>query len=163
MIFGSKVLELSGALRAAQRAEPSAGAEVLAFGLRDAPGDRRVDNGFMAAHTAGLRIPRRRVEHIQALTAEIGARERIIAHLLALVTRTTVYFFTVACLTAALITYINGKHTAAVVWGSVGLVLVVLLVGVKGGRLLLRRVIAALREEITETESGESRRAGRTK
>jgi len=117
----------------------------------------------MAAHTAGLRIPRRRVEHIQALTAEIGVQERIIAHLLALVTRTTVYFFTVACLTASLITYVNGKHTAAVVWGSIGLVLVMLVAGVKGGRLLLRRVVAALREEIAEIDihPGEPRGVGR--
>lgn len=115
----------------------------------------------MAAHTAGLRIPRRRVEHIQALTAEIGVQERIIAHLLALVTRTTVYFFTVACLTAALITYINGKHTAAVVWGGIGFALVVLLVGVKGGRVLFHRVVAALREEFAEVESAQSRGVGR--
>lgn len=111
----------------------------------------------MAAHTAGLRTPRRRVEHIQALTAEIGARERVIAHLLAVTTRTTIYFFTVACLTAALITYINGKDTAALVWGSVGLGLVVLVVGVKGGGLLLRKGVAMIREEIAEVPAGEAR------
>jgi hypothetical protein len=110
----------------------------------------------MSAHTAGLRIPRRRVEHIQELTAEISARERVIVHLLVITTRATVYFFTFACLTAALITYINGKNSAALVWGGIGLSLVVLVAGVKGGALVLHRAIAAIREEIAEVHPGEA-------
>jgi hypothetical protein len=41
----------------------------------------------MAAHTAGLRIQRRRVEHIQQLMAEIADRQRIVAHLMTITFR----------------------------------------------------------------------------
>lgn len=108
----------------------------------------------MAAHTAGLPVQRRRAEHIHQLTAEIAARERIIAHLLTTAVRAVVYFFTVACLTAALITYVNGKHSAALVWGGIGLALVMLLVGFRVARYVFHRAITALRTEMAEVLPG---------
>ncbi|MEY9887742.1 hypothetical protein ABIA35_006872 [Catenulispora sp. MAP12-49] len=102
----------------------------------------------MATHTADLRIQRRRVEHIQRLTAEIADRQQIVAHLMVTVFRACYYFFTLACLFAGLVGLIRGKHGVGLTWGAAGIVLVLLLVGFKVAKKIGSRVIRELRKEL---------------
>jgi hypothetical protein len=101
----------------------------------------------MAAQTAGLRIRRRRVDHIHELVAEIAEREHIAAHLLTVTFRVTYYFFTIAFLIAGVVTLAEGRRDVATMWGGAGVGLVVVLLLAKGAGRVLSRAVAELREE----------------
>ena len=104
----------------------------------------------MAGQTAGLRIQRRRVEHIQQLMAEIADRQRIVAHLMTTGLRAGYYFLTLACLTAGLIGLANGRRSLVVTWGVAGVVLLVLWVGVKAAERVASRVMLELSKELAK-------------
>jgi hypothetical protein len=114
----------------------------------------------MAAHTAGLRIQRRRVEHIQQLMAEIADRQRIVAHLMTITFRAGYYFLTAACLTAGLIGLVSGRHYLATTWGAAGIILVLLWAGLKVAEWAGNRVVAELRKELAKGRSRRSAGAG---
>jgi hypothetical protein len=110
----------------------------------------------MAAHTAGMRVQRKRVEHIQQMAHEIGVQEHTAVHLISLTVRATFYFFMAASLVAAAITYANGKTTAATIWGAIGIGLVLILIMEKVGSRVMKRMIAALKAEFAEVQSHEA-------
>lgn len=110
----------------------------------------------MAGQTAGLRIQRRRVEHIHQLMAEIADRQRIAAHLIGTTFRACYYFLTLACLTAGLVGLAEGRRYLVDTWGVAGVVLVVLWVGVKAGERVASRVALALGKELARGLPGKA-------
>jgi hypothetical protein len=101
----------------------------------------------MVAHTAGLRIERRRVEHIRQLMGEIADRQHIVAHLLVLTGRAGYFFLTFACLTAGAVGLADGRDYLVYTWGAAGVGLAVSWIVVKLAEGVMRRVIRELRKE----------------
>lgn len=111
---------------------------------------------FMAAHTAGLRIERRRVEHIRQLMGEIADRQHIAAHLLVITARAGYYFLALACLTAGFVGLADGRRHLVVTWGVAGVAMVLLWIGVKVAERVMSRVVRELREELAKPRPGTS-------
>jgi len=109
---------------------------------------------FMATHSAGLRIERRRVEHIRQLMGEIADRQHIAAHLLVITARAGYYFLALACLTAGFVGLANGRRELVVTWGAAGLGLVLLWIGVKVAGRIMSRVVRELRQELVKARPG---------
>lgn len=109
----------------------------------------------MAGQTAGLRIQRRRVEHIQQLMAEIADRERIAVHLVSTTFRAGYYFLTLALLTAGVIGLADGRQYLVATWGAAGVVLALLWVLARVGERVGRRVVRELGEELAKVRPHE--------
>ncbi|NUR61694.1 MAG: hypothetical protein HOV87_23995 [Catenulispora sp.] len=108
----------------------------------------------MAAHTAGLRIERRRVEHIRQLMGEIADRQHIAAHLLVTTARAGYYFLALACITAGLVGLADGRDYLVRTWGAAGVGMVLLWIGLKVSERVMGRVVRELRRELARTQPG---------
>lgn len=102
----------------------------------------------MAEHAAPLRSPQKRVEHIKAMATEIGTQQREVMHLVILTFQALYLFFAFACLTAGVVAEVNGKHSTAVVWGAIGIVLAGIWLFVKVLSKSMKKFVRALKSEM---------------
>jgi hypothetical protein len=102
----------------------------------------------MAAPTASRHPPQRRVENIKSMLADIGSQQRKVMHLFLRVFHAHYLLFAVGCIAAGAFAASNGRLHTAAVWGSVGIVLVLVWLSAKGLTRSMRKHLRALKDEM---------------
>ncbi|GAA2050117.1 hypothetical protein GCM10009839_65490 [Catenulispora yoronensis] len=98
----------------------------------------------------------RRIEHIEALAADIATQQRVALKLLSSTVRVFYTFFVLACLTIGVAAFLRGNHNTAVTWGGTGIILGFVWVVVFAGNKVSRRAFRQLKAELTGDPSDAS-------